>query len=180
MSLQEGYAVDYGVVMTYGAPECRDLAPLDLPKSPTLPQIKRLQDLVASVPQVPLEPEHSFAPGMYVRTLKIPAGTVVVGKMHRHAHPTLLTKGTATILTNNGMERISAPYQWISQPGAKRPVLTHTDCEFVTVHLNPGDTTDLDVLEAQIIIPEASIDYSEEKSLEALGQFTEELQAVYA
>jgi hypothetical protein len=176
MSLQEGYAVDYGVVMTYGARHEVGLPLL----TPTLPQIRRLQDLVASVPQVSLDPEHDFAPGMYVRSLKIPAGTVVVGKMHRHAHPTLLVKGEATILTNNGMERIRAPYRWISQPGAKRPVLAHTDCEFVTVHLNPDDTTDLEVLEDQIIVPEALIDYTEEGAPEQIGQFTDELQAAYA
>ena len=75
------------------------------------------------------------------------------------------------------MERIRAPHKWVSQPGAKRPVYTHTDCEFITVHLNPDDSEDLEALEADIIIPEALISYEE---VAALAEFTDELQGVYA
>lgn len=143
--------------------------------TPSLPQIRRLQATLAEMPQVDCPLEHFFAPGMYMRKCTIPAGTVVVGKMHRHQHPTMLVKGEATILTNKGMERIQAPYLWISQENAKRPVFAHTDCEFVTVHLNTGDTTDLDRLEAEIIIPEA---LTHER--EALEDFTDEIQRMYA
>lgn len=173
--MQDGYAVELG---TWNFGPRTEVAPFEeLPRQPTLAQIKRLQDVVGVAPQIPLEPEHLFAPGMYTRILAIQADAYVVGKMHRHAHPTMLIKGEATILTNNGMERICAPHVWISQPGAKRPLYTHTDCVFVTVHLNATDTTDLDVLEAEIIIPEALIEY-EPKAIPA--DFTDEIQEIYA
>lgn len=144
--------------------------------APSLPQIKRLQDAMAELPQVECPVTHQFGGGMYMRKCAIPAGSVVVGKMHRHAHPVLLVKGESTILTDKGMERICAPYEWISQPGAKRVLYAHTDCEFVTVHLS-GEETDLAALEAEIIIPDAQIPY--EESL-ALAEFTDELQRMYA
>ena len=128
--------------------------PAQAPVRPKPEQVEALQNRLAELPQVETTLHHLFAPGMYVRRLEIPAGSVVVGKKHRHSHPVMLTKGTATINTDRGMETIHAPHVWVSEPGAKRALVTHTDCEFVTVHLNENDTTDLDALEADIIIPE--------------------------
>lgn len=125
------------------------------PRQPSLSAMKRLQAFLAPMPQVEMEPRHYFADGMYGRVLPIPADTVVVGKIHRHEHLVALIKGEATINTDRGMERIRAPHVWISPPGAKRALVTHTDCEFMTCHLNPTNTRDLDDLEADIIIPEA-------------------------
>ncbi len=125
------------------------------PRQPSMAAMKRLQSYMAGLPQTEMEPRHYFAEGMYGRVLPIPADTVVVGKIHRHEHLVALIKGEATINTDRGMERIRAPHVWISQPGAKRALVTHTDCEFMTCHLNPTNTHDLDELEADIIIPEA-------------------------
>lgn len=154
--------------------------PVEATKVPTLGQIKQLQDLVGQAPQIDCPVEHFFAPGMYVRKCSIPAGSVVVGKMHRHVHPTMLTKGTATINTDRGMETITAPHIWISQANAKRALYTHTDCEFVTVHLNPDDSEDLDVIEDRVIVPEGLIAYDKDDVAELLGEFADELQGVYA
>lgn len=145
-------------------------------EAPSLPAIKRFQDLVGSVEQVELPVEHYFAPGQYVRRCHIPKETFVVGKMHRHEHVVMLIKGETTILTDKGMERIKAPHVWISQPGAKRPLFTHTDCEFVTVHST--SERDLDALEAELIVPESEIDYS--VPAKELPDFSNELQGVYA
>lgn len=146
--------------------------------TPSLESIQTLQNALAPMPQVDTTLTHLFAPGMYVRNLAIPAGTVVVGKMHRHSHPVMLTKGETTILTDNGMERITAPHVWISQPGAKRVLFTHSDCEFVTVHLNTDDVQDLDVLEADIIVPEPLVALPAEQ--QAISDFADAMQAVYA
>lgn len=154
-------------------------------EAPSLEKVRALQNRLAELPQVETTPEHLFAPGMYVRRLPIPAGLVVVGKMHRHAHPVMLVKGEATINTDRGMERIKAPHVWISPPGAKRALVTHTDCEFVTVHLNENDERDLDVLESKIIIPEPDVALPKPPAAlpeqqDEIGEFADELQAVYA
>lgn len=123
--------------------------------APSRSQVVRLQDYMATLPQVDMAPQHYFADGMYVRNLPIPADTVVVGKIHRHQHMVALIKGTARINTDKGMETISAPHIWRSEPGAKRALVTLTDCEFMTMHLNPTNTRDLDEIEADVIEPEA-------------------------
>lgn len=122
--------------------------------APSRAQVVKLQEYMSGLPQVEMTPQHYFAEGMYVRNLPIPANTVVVGKIHRHQHMVALIKGSARINTDKGMETISAPHIWRSEPGAKRALVTLTDCEFMTMHLNPTNTHDLDVIEADVIEPE--------------------------
>ena len=130
----------------------QDSAVAMLPQQPTREAVCRLQDHLATLPQIETKLTHYFAPGMYGRELFIPADSIVVGKIHRHQHITMLIKGEATINTDKGMERIAAPYVWISQVDAKRALVTHTDCIFFTVHAS--NETDLEVLEAELIEPE--------------------------
>jgi quercetin dioxygenase-like cupin family protein len=143
---------------------------------PSKKSIYRLQDALLSQPQLSLEPEHLFAEGMYGRKLCIPAGSVVTGKTHRHEHFVLLTKGDATVVTDRGVERIIAPRMWVSPVGAKRALYTHSDCEFVTVHLNPENITDLEAIEAEVIMPDALLEHEQD----TLYEFTDELQRIYA
>ena len=42
-------------------------------------QIERLQKEMAAMPQSELVTEHSFSPGMYLRKVYRPAGTLIVG-----------------------------------------------------------------------------------------------------
>lgn len=139
---------------TNKATQGHERAALVLPTEPTREAVVALQNALATLPQLDLPPKHYFAPGMYGRELAIPADSVVVGKIHRHQHITILLSGTATINTDKGMETITGPHTWISQENAKRALYTHTDCVFFTCHTNETNETDLDVLEAGIIEPE--------------------------
>ncbi len=98
---------------------------------------------------------HTFADGIYCREIFIPAGTVIVGKIHKHAHPNFLLRGEVTVITEGGgREHLVAPLALISQPGTKRAVYAHTDTVWVTVHTNPDETRDLTALETHIIAPD--------------------------
>ena len=145
--------------------------------TPTLQQIKQIQDVVAVAPQIDIPVEHFFSPGQYTRKCSIPADSLVVGKMHRHQHPTFLMSGTVRINTDRGMEEITGPHIWISQENAKRALYTVTDCVFATVHLNPTDTTDLEAIEADVIVPEALINYEAPQEAAFL---TNAVQGAYA
>jgi len=151
-----------------------DLTPQ--PKQVSREQVERLQDFLAQFPQIPNEPRHWFADGMYGRELPIQADAFVVGKIHRHEHFTLLLSGEATINTDKGMERITGPHIWVSPPGAKRALYTHTDCVFFTVHLNQDNTRDLEAIEADVIEPESLL----AQDAPMLAEFASELQGVYA
>jgi len=95
--------------------------------------------------------KHSFADGIYVREIFIPAGTELTGKIHKHEHPNFLMKGKVKVATEDGIEILEAPMSMISKAGTKRALLALTDLIWVTCHLNPSNTTDLKELEAIVI-----------------------------
>ena len=57
--------------------------------------IRSLAFALAEGPTVEIEPVHRFAPGLYVRELTVPAGCVIVGKVHKHESVNILVKGSA-------------------------------------------------------------------------------------
>ena len=61
--------------------------------TPTLEEIERLQREMSKMPQAELETEHYFSGGMYCRKLIRPAGTLIVGKVHKKDHFFLCAKG---------------------------------------------------------------------------------------
>lgn len=98
------------------------------------------------------EPLHFLSDGTYTRALPIKGGQFVVGKRHRKGHVTILVRGDATIITEQGQERVRGPRIWVDEPGVKRALYTHADCIFVTVHAT--NATTLEDIEADLIIPE--------------------------
>lgn len=114
---------------------------------------KQIQDH-AELIDVPVE--HHFAPGVYMRQMNAKAGTVVVSKMHRTEHMNVLLSGSLTIATENGIEYLKAPAVIKSMPGTKRIGYFHEDTSWMTVH--PTDSTDLEEIERQVIVPEEEVD----------------------
>jgi len=96
--------------------------------------------------------KHSFSDGIYVREIFIPKGTVLTGKIHKHAHPNFLLEGEVEVITESGgRERLVAPMSMISVAGTKRVVHAITDVRWVTIHKNENNETDLEKLEGDII-----------------------------
>jgi len=128
-------------------------------QAPTLrDKVLRLEDWLRQFPQLPEDVHHHFAPGVYMRELRIPAGAVLTGKIHRTEHLNILAQGEISVLTEHGVRRLAAPCVIKSSPGIKRAGYAHTDVVWICVH--PTTTTDLDKLEAELIAP----------SFEALGE----------
>jgi hypothetical protein len=98
-------------------------------------------------PELPLW--HAFAPGAYARTIFIPAGTLVVGKIHKHAHLNILIRGRVSVATEEGPMELEAPRVMTSKAGTKRVVYTHEPTLWTTIHLT--DKTDIEQIEDEII-----------------------------
>lgn len=131
------------------APVCIKSTP-----TPTREQIQRLQAAMVPIHCEQPEPEHIFHPGWYERRLLVPAGMLIVGKIHRHAHPVGVIRGHALIVSEFGSDEVRTGYWAVSQPGVKRIVVAFEDTLFVTLHRNPSDTHDLAQIEAEHIEPE--------------------------
>ena len=127
------------------------LAALDI--APSREQIDRLEAALRSMPSIELETSHTFAPGLYVRTITIPAGATLTGKVHATDHVFILSKGDMTLVTEHGRRRVQAPFQTIGKAGIKRAGYAHAESVCTNIHIT--DETDLVRLEAALIVPDA-------------------------
>lgn len=84
--------------------------------------------------------KHTFAGGCYVREIYNPAHELIITKIHKKEHPFFLMKGEMSILTEEGIQNIKAPYQGVTKPGTKRAIYTHEECIFITVHATDNAT----------------------------------------
>ena len=94
---------------------------------------------------------HHFAPGCYVREFYMAAGELVVGKIHKHAHITVLLSGTCTLSSEFSNSIMTGPKVLVGVGGEKRAVYAHTASRWLTVH--PTDETDLEKIEDHVIAP---------------------------
>ena len=117
-------------------------------------QIERLQSEMAALPQAELVTEHSFSPGMYLRKVYRPAGTLIVGKVHKEPHFFLCAKGEIIAWTEGGMKHLYAGDVVENKPGTKRVTLAVTDAIGITIHRT--DKTDLDDIETELIEPDTA------------------------
>mgnify|MGYP003142204270 CR=1 FL=1 len=93
--------------------------------------------------------KHSFADGCYIREIFNPAGELIITKIHKKEHPFFLLEGKMSILTEDGVKHLEAPYHGITKPGTKRIIYTHTNCVFVTVHAT--EKKDIKEIEKDVI-----------------------------
>lgn len=116
---------------------------------PTRAGIERLEAEMRQMPQVEIPVDHSFGPGFYARTITVPAGATLVGKVHTTEHIFMVIKGDITLVTENGRKRVQGPYQVVCQPGTKRAGYAHTDVVCTNIHIT--DVTDIETLEAMLV-----------------------------
>ena len=127
---------------------------IEIPEIVNREQIDRLQAEMIKYPQAELQTEHFFSPGMYCRRVYRPAGTLIVGKVHKEPHFFLCAKGEIIAWTESGMKRLQAGDVVESKPGTKRVTLAVTDAIGITIHKT--DKTDLDEIEAELIEPDTT------------------------
>ena len=127
---------------------------IEIPETVTREQIDLLEAEMVKYPQAELETEHFFSPGMYCRRVYRPAGTLIVGKVHKEPHFFLCAKGEIIAWTESGMKRLQAGDVIESKPGTKRVTLAVTDAIGITIHRT--DKTDLDEIEAELIEPDTT------------------------
>lgn len=95
--------------------------------------------------------KHSFGDGLYIREITMPKGMLLTSKIHKHTHPYFVLKGDVSVLTDEGVVRIKAPFSGMTKPGTKRVLYMHEETVWTTVHLNTNNTTDLKEIEEEVI-----------------------------
>lgn len=112
-------------------------------------KVTSLAEELKQYPQEELPVQHEFLEGIYMRTVMMKAGLVVIGKIHKQEHVAIISKGHATVVTEHGVVEMRAPFMFRSPPGVRRALLIHDDMVWTTVHRS--DHTDLERLEEQLI-----------------------------
>jgi len=96
---------------------------------------------------------HNFTPGIYIRTMTLPAGMYVTSLVHRDASPFIFLQGAMTLYTEDGGEQfLEAPYTGITPAGARRCAYTHTPVVWITFHPNPDELRDPQELTSMITV----------------------------
>jgi len=90
--------------------------------------------------------KHTIVGGLYIREIFMPKGQLISTGIHKKEHPYFVLKGDVSVLTDNGIERITAPHTNITKPGTKRLIYIHEDTIWITVHATEQETVE-DVLE---------------------------------
>jgi hypothetical protein len=104
---------------------------------------------------VECEWRHFFAPGIYMREITMPKGALMTGRVHKHEHLSMITRGKVAAQTQDGIVVIEVrpgdhPYVFISPAGLKRALVVIEECTWAVIHQNPSNTQNLVALEAEL------------------------------
>ena len=121
-------------------------------ETPTLEQINRLQGEMSKLPQQELPTEHYFSGGMYCRKLWRPAGTLIVGKVHKKDHFFVCAAGEIIAWSEKGMVTLKAGDIIQSKAGTKRAILAVQNSVVTTFHQT--DKTTVEEAEAELVEPD--------------------------
>lgn len=122
-------------------------------------RVRDLENAIKSHPQVEMDTTHYFLPGAYIRELIIPAGTMLVGRVHKTEHVSIMVEGEMTVVRETGMERICAPFFHIGQPGTKRVGYAHRTSRWLTVHVI-GSTDMQEIEEKEFEAEDSMFDFT--------------------
>ncbi len=75
--------------------------------------------------------DHFFGDGVYARGLLIPAGTAVVGKIHKQARICVIAQGDCTFCDEFQTRHVEAPWAGEFKGGTKTAVFAHSDTYWV-------------------------------------------------
>lgn len=105
-----------------------------------------------ALPQCEQGLRHIHADGLYGREWTCGAGCIIVTEIHKVQHISSLIKGKIVVASDAGCKVLEAPQFFVTEPGTQRVLLVLEDTVFTTVHLNPGNEKDPDVLKAKLTV----------------------------
>lgn len=111
--------------------------------------IMEVQGAMLQLDQVEIPIKHYYANGFYAREMTMPPGVALIGKIHKSEHICIVSKGEVTVMSEEFEGKIQAPYTYVSKPGAKRALYSHTEVVWTTIHMT--DEEDLAKLEDELI-----------------------------
>lgn len=82
--------------------------------------IKNAERVMLAHEQADCPVTHHFGPGIYIRELRMKAGTFAIGHHQKHQHMNVIIRGRVLMLQNDGTAvEVSAPMTFVGEPGRK-------------------------------------------------------------
>lgn len=115
-------------------------------------RVDELEAKMAEFPQVRLPLNHLFTPGLYIREVLLPAGTLLTSKIHMTEHPFVISRGRVAVwsgIEGEAPQVFGAPYTGITKPGTRRIIYAFEDTIWSTFH--PTQETEVEKIERELI-----------------------------
>lgn len=83
-------------------------------------KVQQAEKEMLDEPQVDCPVTHRFQPGVYIREVRIPAGTYAIGHRQKTEHLNVFVQGRVLMIHEDGTkEELVAPMTFVGQPGRK-------------------------------------------------------------
>ena len=120
-------------------------------QSPVYVRMEQHAQQLKLAPQADCPLTHEFVGLFYIRTIRVPAGTLVVSKIFKADFPFFIVKGRVTVGTEHeGVRELEGPYWGHTKAGSRRMIMHHTEVIWTTFHF-VGEMRNIDDIEREII-----------------------------
>jgi len=129
------------------------------PKVPSIEEIaaaSKIEQIEYEMSQMPdgyFPTEHLFLPGMYVRKIFMPAGSLLTSMQHKTKHPFVIASGRLRVMDQVGVVEYEAPIVGVTEAGTKRVLYIYEDTTWITFHANPENISDADEMAEYLTYP---------------------------
>lgn len=111
--------------------------------------VQRLEAAFLDLPQADCPITHRFASGIYIREVRMPAGSYVIGHHHKTDHLNIMLTGHLTILNEDGTKTdLHAPQTFIA-PAGRKIAYIHEDVIWQNVFAT--EERDIEMLETMYL-----------------------------
>lgn len=112
--------------------------------------VSEAERVMLQVDQVECPVYHHLAPGLYIREVHFPAGSIIIGHEQRFEQMNVFLKGRVLMFGENGEHtELVAPMTFIGPPGRKMGLIIE---DVVWQNIYPTDLTDIAELEAHFLV----------------------------
>lgn len=137
-----------------------------------------LERSMLELPQVNCAVVHHFGPGLYIREVAIPAGTLALGHHQLEEHLNVVLRGAVLMYDQNtGVVReVRAPLMYVGQPGRKLGYVTE---DMVWQNIYATELRDITQLEERFLVKTISYEEAAHASMAVRGSVAQRDRADY-
>lgn len=127
-----------------------ELATLEEAKDVSNDALRVIADEWLDSPQPDIPVKHSFAPGVYIRELTIPAGVFVIGNEHLTEHFNFVVSGKCRCFVNGFVRELNAKDLFVSNKNVMKVAYVVEELHFMTIHATTE--TNIEKLEEMLFL----------------------------